>query len=47
MASMHQQANPFSPFKSLPFVEDKELVWAQASQACSLKVDNFYGKIIL
>ena len=24
MAGMHQQANPFSPSKSLPFVEDKD-----------------------
>ena len=47
MVGMHQQANPFSPFKGLPSVKDKELVWAQAIQGHSLKMDNFYSGIIM
>ena len=26
MTGIHQQANPFSPFKSLPFVKDKGFI---------------------
>ena len=35
---------PSLPLKTYPLLRIKEFIWAQAIQACSLKVNNFYSK---